>query len=138
MRRAHAFVVALTLAACGGSSSESSEAAAPAAAAPAASGADRQAQSERKLRAAQASAIAAMCERLVDCSVEDAKRTMSPKELEELKPAELVPKARTECEGDYGTSSLSPRQIRTIQGCVNQSPDCAALTTCLEDVAKRP
>jgi hypothetical protein len=94
--------------------------------------ADKRAESERKLRAAQDSAVEAMCERLVDCSVEDAKATMSKEELDKLKPDELVPQARAQCQDDYGKSALSPRQIKIIQGCVNEAEECSALTTCLQ------
>ena len=92
---------------------------------------------ERKLRAAQDSAVEAMCERLTDCAVEDARREMSPEELAKLNLEELVPMHRAECEEQYGQKSLSPRQIKIIQGCVNDAGDCDALHECLAAAGKK-
>jgi hypothetical protein len=127
MRLATLAVVVLA-AACGGSKEPAPSEPAPAPAP----------TEEAKLRAAQDSTMAAMCERLVDCSVEDAKATMSEAELADLKPDELVPKARAECESEYASLTLSPRQIKVIQACVNGPPACADFTACLDAANKQP
>jgi hypothetical protein len=127
--RSLAFVVVL-FAACGGSSADST------AKAPAADPAPAPAPTaDDKLRAAQDHAIEAMCDRLVDCAIDDAKAANDP---EVGDPEELRPKALARCNADYGQSSLSPRQIKTIQGCVNEARECPALDTCLESVNKAP
>lgn len=123
------------LLACGGSSSSTTtQEPAPAEPDPEAA---RRAESEQKLKAAQASAVHAMCERLVDCSVEDAKAEMSPEEVAKLNPEELVPRAQAECEAEYGQLELSPRQIKTIQRCVNEAETCPALNECLAGANKQ-
>ena len=118
----------LLLAACGGSSAEPSAkepTIAPADAPPPADDPDV------KLRAAQDHAIEAMCERLVECAITDAKAAKDP---EVGDPEELRPKALAQCNSEYGQSSLSPRQIKTIQGCVNEARECPALNACLAAV----
>jgi hypothetical protein len=125
MRRA-AILVLLLVACAGGDKPPASEPApAPAPTA------------DDKLRAAQVSAVHAMCERLVQCSIEDARATMSPDELAKLAPEELVPRAEADCEAEYGASALSPRQIKVIQRCVNEAAECAALDTCLAETKQR-
>lgn len=119
-----AFALALALAACGGSSDKP-------AATPAAEP-DRRAAAEAKLGAAQTSAVKAMCERLTECSAEDARKTMSPEELAKLDLAATVPKLRAECEAEYGGVELSPRQVSVIRRCVSEAPDCASLPPCLD------
>jgi hypothetical protein len=126
--RALAIALVLLAAACGGSKEPAPSEPAPAPAP----------TEEAKLRAAQDATMAAMCERLVDCSVEDAKATITEAELAELAPEELVPKARAECEGEYASLTLSPRQIKVIQGCVNGPPACADFTACLDAANKQP
>ena len=101
-------------------------------------GAGGPAQSEQQLHAAQESAIEAMCERLVTCSVEDAKKTMTPEQIQKLDLPHLVPRARAQCEEDYSEHALSPRQVRVIQGCVNQQGTCAQLNDCLDAAKKKP
>jgi hypothetical protein len=90
----------------------------------------------RKLRAAQESAVEAMCERLVDCSIESLK-TASPEERAKAGNVdELVPRARAECEEEGNKSDLSPRQVLVIQKCVNESQTCEALVGCLDTASK--
>ena len=132
MRLVAVVVSASFLLACGGSSGDGRSTS------PAEDGKASEAEADRKLRAAQTSSIEAMCERLVDCSVEDAKKSMKPEELAELQPEELVPKARATCEREYGALSLSPRQIKVIRRCVNDAPDCSTLQVCLDDVSRKP
>ncbi|HWM86161.1 MAG TPA: hypothetical protein VNO33_09995 [Kofleriaceae bacterium] len=93
---------------------------------------------ERKLRAAQDSAVAAMCERLVDCAVESAHANMSPEEVAKLDLEKTAPRLREECEDEGGRSSLSPRQVRVIQDCVTSAESCDRLQTCLEQAKKQP
>jgi hypothetical protein len=92
---------------------------------------------EEKLRAAQESAVQAMCERLVDCAVEEAKASMSPEEVAKLELDETGPKLRAECEEEGMQNALSPRQVTVIQRCVNQDGTCDDLNACLDEAKKR-
>lgn len=90
----------------------------------------------RKLRAAQDSAVEAMCERLVDCSVESLKTAPPDERAKAGNVDELIPRARTECEAQGAKSELSPRQVVVIQKCVNESATCEALVACLDEAGK--
>ena len=90
----------------------------------------------RKLRAAQDSAVEAMCERLVDCSVESLKNAPPEERAKAGNVDELVPRARAECEEEAGKSDLSPRQVLVIQKCVNEGQTCEALVSCLDTANK--
>ncbi len=93
---------------------------------------------ESKLRAAQETALEALCERLVDCSVESARANMNPDELARLDVENTAPRLRDQCEEEGGQTSWSPRQVRVVQRCVNDARTCEALETCLEEAKKRP
>jgi len=94
-------------------------------------------ENERKLRAAQESAVEAMCERLVECAVESARANMSPEEVAKLDVEETAPRLRDECEEETGRRSLSPRQVRVVQRCVTEAGTCDELHTCLDQAKKR-
>jgi hypothetical protein len=96
----------------------------------------KQEESERKLRAAQESAIEALCDRLFDCAVEDTRKTR-PKELEGANLEEMRGKHMAECEEDGNKSQLSPRQVKVIQKCVNEAPSCGELDSCLGEARKK-
>jgi hypothetical protein len=148
MRRATLALLLLSLsmmlpaAACSGGGGEGSgaprEAARqPASAPPAGSSEPAAGSSEAKLRAAQASAVEAMCERLVQCAVESARANMTPDEVAELNLDETAPRLREQCQEDGDKSQLSPRQVRVVQRCVNEAAECEALQTCLEQARKQ-
>ena len=124
-------LVLVALIACGGGGA--SEPAAPSADPEA----ERRAESERKLRAAQESAAEAMCERLVDCSIEAARANMTPEEVANLDLEKTTVAARAECEDESSQRAWSPRQIRVVQRCVVEAEVCEALHTCLDEAKKR-
>jgi hypothetical protein len=128
MRRPGAIVCAalFALLSCGGGTSESSTASTAPEPSP-----------EQKLLAAQESAIEAMCERLVDCAVAEARETMSPDEVAKLDVDKRARLLRDDCEAEGAQSRLSPRQIRVVQRCVNQESSCAEFETCLQEAKKR-
>ncbi|MEO8845370.1 MAG: hypothetical protein ABI591_26730 [Kofleriaceae bacterium] len=70
--------------------------------------------------------------RLTDCAVADAKATMSPKELADLKPDELLSthkqKFLKECKG----AAMSSRQVRVLEVCNHEETECAPLAECLK------
>ncbi len=129
-------VLAAVLGACSGSSGSQSPAGGGAVPAqdPEAS---RRAESERQLRAAQESAVEAMCDRLVDCSVEEARATMTPEEVAGLDLENTMPLAREECEDESTQRNFSPRQVRVVQRCVTEAATCEALHSCLDEAKKR-
>lgn len=88
--------------------------------------------SEDKLRAAQLSACAAVCERLTDCAVEGARENMSEEELANLNLEQTSPEHTRRCNEGCGHKSLSPRQIKVMRECVNGPAECPAYVDCLD------
>ena len=119
----------------GGGASEPAATASPPAAQP--EPAPSGAEAERKLRAAQDSAVEALCERLVDCAIEEARASMTPEQVAELDVEDTGARLRDKCEGEGATSTLSPRQIRVVQRCVNQQGTCDELQTCVQEAKKQ-
>jgi len=138
MTRALAALLVAFVAACSGSEGGGKEGETPTTAGPPPKTAEETQREEslRKLRAAQESAVEAMCDRFFDCAVEEARRT-KPKELEGVNLEEMRSKHMAECEEEYGRTELSPRQVRVIQSCVNDAPSCAELETCLQAASKK-
>jgi len=70
--------------------------------------------------------------KLTQCAVADAKATMSPKELADLKPDELLnahkQKFLKECKG----SAMSSRQVRVLEVCDREETECDPLADCLK------
>lgn len=92
---------------------------------------------EQKLLAAQESAMEAMCERLVDCAVQETRETMSADEVAKLDLDKRARLLRDDCEAEGAQSRLSPRQVRVVQRCVNQDSSCPDFETCLQEAKKR-
>jgi hypothetical protein len=92
---------------------------------------------EEKFQGQQAATCKAMCERITDCAVEDAKANMSPEELAKLDLENTVPKAVEECTNEYVSKDLSPRQVKIIRDCLAQETDCKAYLDCLSLAAKK-
>lgn len=132
-----ASVLLLGAAACGGGGSDASEPAATASPPAAQPEPSADAEAERKLRAAQDSAVAALCERLVDCAIEEARASMTPEQVAELDVEDTGARLRDKCQGEGATSTLSPRQIRVVQRCVNQPGTCDDLQACVEEAKKQ-
>ncbi|MEO6776544.1 MAG: hypothetical protein ABI467_26605 [Kofleriaceae bacterium] len=70
--------------------------------------------------------------KLTQCALTDAKATMSPKQLEDLRPEELLSahkqKFLKECKG----SAMSSRQVRVLEVCDREESACDPLAACLE------
>jgi len=86
---------------------------------------------EAKFARQKDDAVDKMCQRLIDCSVEDAKREMSPEELENLDLDATSRKAISDCNEAYGASAMSPRQVKTLRGCLGQPTECPDFNACL-------
>lgn len=130
----------LVLGACGGGGGEASEPAAtpsPPAAEQESARPDDDTDGKRKLRAAQDSAVEALCERLVDCAIEEARSSMTSEEVAQLDVKDTGARLREECEGEGASSTLSPRQIRVVQRCVNQNGTCSDLQACVQEAKKQ-
>lgn len=72
-----------------------------------------------------------MCERLIDCSLTDAKKTMTPEELEQIERENVAEMALEDCSRQYGGMALSPRQVIGIRGCLAEATECPAFNECL-------
>lgn len=72
--------------------------------------------------------------KLTQCALADAKATMSPKELADLKPDELLAthkqKFLKECKG----ASMSSRQVRVLEVCDHEETECSPLAECLKNL----
>ncbi|MFT3699785.1 MAG: hypothetical protein QM831_41955 [Kofleriaceae bacterium] len=72
--------------------------------------------------------------KLSQCALADAKATMSPKELADLKPDELMDahkqKWLKECKG----SQMSSRQVRVLEVCNREESECGPLADCLKNL----
>lgn len=87
---------------------------------------------EDRLQRAQLSACAAVCERLTDCAVADARENMSPEELANLNLEQTSPEHTRRCKEGCAQKSLSPRQIKVMRECVNGPAECPAYLDCLD------
>ena len=86
---------------------------------------------EAKFARQKDDAVDKMCQRLIDCSVEDAKREMPPEELAKLDLDTTSRKAISDCNEAYGASPMSPRQVVILRGCLGEATECPEFNECL-------
>ena len=86
---------------------------------------------EEKFDRQKTDAVGKMCERLIDCSVEDAKKQLPPEELAKLDIENTSKKAMAECNEAYGTAPMSPRQVVTLRECLGEPSECPDFNACL-------
>jgi hypothetical protein len=72
--------------------------------------------------------------KLTQCAVADAKATMSPAELEKLKPDELTAKHKQEFLKQCKGSAMSSRQVRVLEVCDREETECGPLAECLKNL----
>lgn len=70
-----------------------------------------------------------MCQRLTDCSLEDAEKNVSPDELAGLK--EVIPTAIADCTEQCDAGQLSPKQVIGIRACLAKPTSCDEFSKCL-------
>jgi hypothetical protein len=92
---------------------------------------------EEKFKGQQQTTCQAMCERVTDCAVEDARANMSAEELAKLDLENTVPKAVQECTEECVGKELSPRQVTVIRECLAEPTECNDFLTCLEQAQRR-
>jgi hypothetical protein len=99
---------------------------------------DAQAQEtpEAKFARQKDDAVDKMCQRLIDCSVEDAKREMPPEELAKLDLENTSRQALSDCNDAYGASAMSPRQVMTLRECLGQPTECPDFNACLAKLSQ--
>jgi hypothetical protein len=95
-----------------------------------------QEQKLTKLKEQQEATCGPMCERITECSVEDARASMSAEELAKLDLEKTAPAHTEKCSADCNERDLSPRQIQTVRDCLSQPLECPAYLDCLD--AARP
>lgn len=131
---AFAFVVS----SCGGSQ-EPEETTPPKAPAEKSEPQTAEARNESKLREAQVVGCTGYCERVTNCSIEDAKKNMSEKELSELNLAETAPAAQRECESQCNGSQLSVRQVEVMHSCLRaEGSTCEQFAACMDAMTAKP
>lgn len=72
--------------------------------------------------------------KLSQCALADAKATMSPKELADLKPDELMDAHKQKWLKECKSSSMSSRQVRVLEVCNREESECAPLDGCLKNL----
>ena len=120
---------------CGGSKKPANEGSSDPVALPAT---DAQAAEspEEKFARQKTDAVGKLCERLIDCSVEDAK-TLPPEKLAELDLENTSKQALVECNEAYGLGPMSPRQVLVLRACLSEPTECPDFNTCLEKLAPK-
>lgn len=86
---------------------------------------------EQKFARQQTDTIGKMCQRLIDCSIEDARKQMSAEEYAKLDVEKIKPKAIADCTQDADKSPLSPKQVIGIRECLSQATECSVFTDCI-------
>ncbi len=79
-------------------------------------------------------ACAAIQPKLSQCALADAKATMSPKELAELKPDELMDAHKQKWLKECESSQMSSRQVRVLEVCDHEESECAPLGECQKNL----
>lgn len=86
---------------------------------------------EEKFARQQEDTCNKMCQRLIDCSVEDAKAQLSAEEIKELNLEATVPLSIADCTSECSRGSLSPRQVSSIRTCLGEATECSVFNECL-------
>ena len=92
---------------------------------------------EEKFARQQTDTVDKMCQRLIDCSIEDARQQLSPEKFAEMKVEELTPKAVADCTQEYDKAPMSPRQVIHIRGCLGEATECSAFNDCLSKASEQ-
>lgn len=118
------------LLACGSSTQKTTE---DPAAEPGVQESDAQAEetAEQKFARQQSDTVHKMCQRLIDCSIEDARASLSPEEFAKLDPEKIAPKAIADCTQEADKAPLSPRQVIGIRECLGAATSCPVFNECL-------
>jgi hypothetical protein len=72
--------------------------------------------------------------KLTVCAEADARATMSPKELADLKPEELRSAHKQKFLKECKTSQMSSRQVRVLEVCFKSETECDPLAECLKNL----
>lgn len=88
---------------------------------------------EEKFGRQRSDTVDKMCERLVDCSIADAKSSLPPEELAQLDLENTAKGAMSDCTNNY--ASLSPRQVVVVRECLGEPTECPEFGLCLAKLA---
>lgn len=127
-------VAMLGLLGCGGGSQATSEEPKPGGAAGSAD--SKELSPEDRLYRSQLATCGPVCERITQCSIEQARAHLSDAELADLHLERTAPEHTQRCQRKCGASRLSPRQVKVMRRCVNGPKDCSSYLDCL-DAAKK-
>ena len=117
---------------CGGSKTSANDSKGDIAAVPAIDAQASESPNEKFARQKD-DAVDKMCQRLIDCSVEDAKSQMTPEKLAELDLEATSRQAIADCNQHYGSTEMSPRQVLSLRECLGQPTACPEFNDCLEE-----
>ena len=72
--------------------------------------------------------------RITQCSMDDARATMTPEQLAELDLEKTAPKHTAEFIDQCKSADYSPRQVRVMEVCQAEESECAPLLSCLDNM----
>ena len=81
----------------------------------------------------QNAACEALGPKITQCAIDDAKATLKPDKLAELKLDQTAPINTKKFIDTCETSQMSSRQLRVYEVCFKQEADCAPLLACLDN-----
>ncbi len=91
---------------------------------------------EEKFARQQTDTVNKMCQRLVDCSIEDAKNSKTPGEVEAMEIEKITPIAINECTQKMDQGNLSPRQVVGLRECLGAASACNVFLDCIDSAGK--
>ncbi len=91
---------------------------------------------EAKFARQKSDTVDKMCQRLVDCSLEDAEKQAPPEELAELNANRegITRAAIADCNKQFA-GPMSPRQVITVRECLGQPTECSDFSACLDKLS---
>jgi hypothetical protein len=91
-----------------------------------------------ELEKRQQAACQAVGPTLTQCAIADAKASMTPEKFKDLQIEQTGPKHTAEFIDNCTKSPYSSRQVRVLEVCFAQEPQCEPLIACLDNLNPQP
>jgi hypothetical protein len=88
-----------------------------------------------RLRTRQDATCESLGPRITECSIADARATMTPEELAELDLENTAPKHTADFIDQCKGADYSPRQVRVMEVCQAEETECAPMLSCLDNMS---
>ncbi len=91
---------------------------------------------EAKFARQKSDTVDKMCQRLTDCSIEDAQKNAPPEELVQINEnlEGITRAAIADCNQQFA-GPMSPRQVITVRECLGQPTECTEFSACLDKLS---